>query len=174
MKKTIIILSAFFFICYQSCTIDPSEYEIEYQLPPTFQSTNKIRYNVEGGGDIDFIVENNLDSISFIVLRFQFQDRNDSFMMSKLDVDRLDLEILEAMFNGTIDIGGIIYRNDLLTGTWTYLYIEYNDNWLRVANETIIYELHSMYNLVCGKINIDSTANKRIHLTRNYCAISCR
>ena len=158
MKKTIIILSAFFFIYHQSCTNDPPEKEIEYQLPSTFQSTNKIRYDVEGGGDINFIVEDNQDSISIIVLSFQFQNRNDSLMISKLDVDSLDLEILEAMFNGTIDIGGIIYRNDLLTGTWTYLYIEYQKNWLRVANENIIDELNSLYNLICDKLNIDSNA----------------
>ena len=152
----IILLFAFIFIFYQSCTNDTTENEIEYQLPLTFQSTNKIRYNVEGGGEIDFIVENNLDSISIIVSSYQFQYRNDSFMMSKLDIDSLDLVILEAMFQGTIDIGGIIYQNDLLTGTWTYLYIEYNNDWLRVANETIIYELSSLYHLVCEKIDQDS------------------
>ena len=156
MKKTIILLSAFFFIYYQSCTNDTSEKEIEYQLPPTLQSTNKIRYNVEGGGEIDFIVENNLDSISVIVSSYQFQSRNDSFMMSKLDIDSLDLVILEAMFQGTVNIGGIIYQNDLLTGTWTFLYIEYNYDWLRVANKTIIDELSSLYHLVCEKIDQDS------------------
>jgi len=158
MKKTIILLSAFFFIYYQSCTNDTSEKEIEYRLPPTFQTTNTIRYNVEGGGEIDFVVENNLDSISIIVSNYQFQSRNDSLMVSKQDIDSLDLEILEAMFHGTIDIGGIIYQNDLLTGTWTYLYIEYNNDWLRVANETIIYELSSLYHLVCEKIDLDSYA----------------
>ncbi|MCJ7553576.1 MAG: hypothetical protein MUO34_06790 [Ignavibacteriaceae bacterium] len=122
MKNTIIFLSVLFFIYYQACTNDPSEKEIEYKLPPTFEFTDKIRYTVEGGGDINFIVENNPDSISIIVLRFQFQDRNDSLMISKLDIDSLDLVILEAVFKGTINIGGIIYRNDLPTGTWTYIY----------------------------------------------------
>ena len=158
MKIIIIILSAFFFIFYQSCTNDTSEKEIEYQLPSTFQSTNKIRYNVEGGGEIDFIVENNLDSISIIVLSYQFQSRNDSLMMSKLEIDSLDIVILEAMFQGTIDIGGIIYQNDLLIGTWTYLYIEYSNDWLRVANEAIINELSSFYHLVYEKIDINSNA----------------
>jgi hypothetical protein len=155
MKNTIIFLSVLFFIYYQACTNDPSEKEIEYILPPTFEFTDKIRYTVEGGGDIDFIVENNPDSISIIVLRFQFHDRNDSLMISKLDIDSSDLVILEAVFRGTINIGGIIYRNDLLTGTWTYMYIEYNKNWLRVANEAIIDELKSLYNLVCSKINVN-------------------
>jgi len=156
MKKKIIFLSVFFLIFYQSCTNDSPEKEIEFQLPPTFQSTNKIRYNVEGGGEIDFVVENNLDSISIIVLSYQFQSRNDSLMISKPDIDSLDLVMLEGMFQGTIDIGGVIYQNDLLTGTWTYLYIEYNNDWLRVANETIIYELYSLYHLVCEKIDMYS------------------
>ena len=153
MKKTILILSAFFLICYQSCTINRSGQEIEYQLPSTFQPTNIIRYNVEGGGEIDFIIENNLDSISIIVSSYQFQSRNDSLMVYKQDMDSLDQVILGAMFQGSIDIGGIIYQNDLPTGTWTYLYIEYNNDWLRVANETIIIELTSLYHLVCEKIN---------------------
>jgi len=129
--------------------------EIEYQLPSTLQTTNKIRYTVEGGGDIDFIVENNPDSISILVLSYQFQSRDDSLMVSKLEIDSLDLAALEAMFEGTTDIGGIIYQNDMLTGTWTYVYIEYNNDWLRVANETIIHELSFLYNLVCEKINMD-------------------
>ena len=138
MKKMILILLAFFLLTFQSCTTDETEKEIEYQLSSTFLSTDKIRYNVEGGGDMDFIVENNPDSLSITVLRFQFQNRNDSLMLSKLEIDSLDLLTIEAMFQGTIDIGGIIYKNELLTGSWTYLYIENNNDWLRVANETII------------------------------------
>ncbi len=148
MKKTIIFLSVFFLFCVQSCTDDPPTKEIAYQLPPTFQPTHKIRYDVEGGGDLDFIVENDPDSILVIVSRFKFQARNDSIMIGKPDIDRSDLEMLEALFNGTTNIGGTIYRHDLLTGTWTYLYIEADDTWLRVANEAIIGELHSLYNLV--------------------------
>ena len=153
MKKMILILLAFFLLTFQSCTTDETEKEIEYQLSSTFLSTDKIRYNVEGGGDMDFIVENNPDSLSITVLRFQFQNRNDSLMLSKLEIDSLDLLTIEAMFQGTIDIGGIIYKNELLTGSWTYLYIENNNDWLRVANETIIRELSSIYQLVYGKIN---------------------
>ena len=111
---------------------------------------------MEGGGEIDFIVGNGPDSISIIVLSFQFQSRYDSLMMSKPEIDSLDLVILEAMFRGAIDIGGIIYKNDLLTGSWTYLYIEYNHDWLRVANQAIINELHSLYYLVCEKVDMDS------------------
>lgn len=162
MKKLILIFYAFFFLPHQSCTIYESEKEaekeIEYQLPPTFQSTSKIRYNVVGGGDINFIIENNQDSISILVVRFQFQDRNETFVISKLDADSADIVMLEAMFIGSMDIGGIIYRNDLATGTWTYLYIERDDDWLRVANETIITELSSLYNFVCSKIDINSKA----------------
>ena len=153
MKKMILILSTFFLITFPSCTTNETEKEIEYQLSSTFLSTDKIRYNVEGGGDMDFIVENNPDSLSITVLRFQFQNRNDSLMLSKLEIDSLDLLTIEAMFQGTIDIGGIIYKNELLTGSWTYLYIENNNDWLRVANETIIRELSSIYQLVYGKIN---------------------
>jgi hypothetical protein len=121
MKITIIILFASFLIYCQSCTTDSSEKEIEYQLPTTFQSTNKIRYHVEGGGEIDFIIENNIDSISVIVLSYNFESRNDSLMVCKPELDSLDLVTLEAMIHGTINIGGIIYQNELLTGTWTYL-----------------------------------------------------
>ena len=153
MKNTIVFLSVIFIISYQSCTSDETEKEIEHQLPPTFQSTDKIRYNVEGGGDIDFIVENNPDSLSITISRFQFQNRNDSLMFSKPEIDSLDLFTIEAIFQGTIDIGGTIYKNELLTGSWTYLYIDYNENWLRVANETIIDELSSFYQLVYDKIN---------------------
>ena len=74
--------------------------------------------------------------------------------MSKLEIDSLDIAALESLFQGTVDIGGIIYQNDSPTGTWTYLYIEYNNDWLRVANETVIHELSSLYFLVCEKINI--------------------
>ena len=152
MKKTIILLSLFSFICCQSCVNNTSEREIEYQLPSTFQSTNKIRYNVEGGGEIDFIVENNQDSLLITISSYQFQSREDSLRVSKLDIDSLDFIFLEEMFQGTIDIGGIIYRNDLLTGSWTYLYIEYQNNWLRVANEAIINEFSSFYYFVCRRI----------------------
>ena len=153
MKKTIILISAFFIIYCQSCTNDTTKEEIEYQLPPTFQSTNKIRYDIEGGGEIDFIVENIQDTFLIILFSYQFRSRNDSLMIDKADIDSLDVIVLEEMFQGTIDIGGIIYRNNLLTGSWTYLYIEYRNKWLRVANETIIKELSSLYYLVCEKID---------------------
>ena len=152
MKKTVILLSAFFVIYGQSCVNDTYKEEVEYQLPRTFQSTDKIRYNVEGGGEINFIVENNQDFFLIIILSYQFQSRNDSLMVSKADIDSLDVIVLEKMFRGTIDLGGIIYRNDLLTGSWTYLYIEYRNNWLRVANQAIINELSSLYFLVCDRI----------------------
>ena len=152
MKKTVILLSAFFVIYGQSCVNDTYKEEVEYQLPRTFQSTNKIRYNVEGGGEINFIVENDQDFFLIIILSYQFQSRNDSMLMSKVDIDSLDVIVLEKMFRGTIDLGGIIYRNDLLTGSWTYLYIEYRNNWLRVANQAIINELSSLYFLVCNRI----------------------
>ena len=152
MKKTVILLSAFFVIYGQSCVNDTYKEEVEYQLPRTFQSTNKIRYNVEGGGEINFIVENNQDFFLITILSYQFQSRNDSLMVSKADIDSLDVIVLEKMFRGTIDLGGIIYRNDLLTGSWTYLYIEYRNNWLRVANQAIINELSSLYFLVCNRI----------------------
>jgi hypothetical protein len=58
------------------------------------------------------------------------------------------------MFTGTIDIGGTIYRNDLSTGSWTYLYVDLNNEWLRVANENIIGELSSFYNLVYSKLSV--------------------
>ena len=155
MKKIFLILSIFCFIYHSSCTNSTLDKEIEYQLPTTFQPTDKIRYNVEGGGQIDFFVENNLDSLYIFVLSYQFLPKNDSLTISKLDLDSLDLVTIEALFQGTINIGGIIYRNVLPTGTWTYLYINNNNTWLRVANETIINELFSFYHLVCENINKD-------------------
>jgi len=152
MKNKLIIFTAFFLIYFEACNDEKSRNEIEYQLPPTFQSTNKIRYTVEGGGEIDFIIENLPDSLTVIVLSFQFNARNDTLVIGKSEIDRSDREILASMFKGAIDIGGIIYRNELLTGTWTYLYIEYNDTWLRVANETIIVELRSLYNFVSARL----------------------
>ena len=153
MKVTYTIPTIFLLICFHSCINNESEKDIEYQLPSTFQSTDKIRYSVEGGGDINFIIENNPDSLSITILRYQFQNRNDSLKISRPDVDSLDLVIIDAMFQGTIDIGGVIYKNELLTGSWTYLYIDYNHNWLRVANEAIIGELSSFNRLVYQKIN---------------------
>jgi len=154
IKKILIIAYALFLVIYQSCSNDQSAKEIEYQLPPTYQSTGKIRYEVEGGGDINFIIKNKPDSILIFVLNYKFQSRNDSLMCPKSDIDSLDLVIIEAMFEGTIDIGGIIYKNDLLTGSWTYMYIEDNDGWLRTANETIINELSSLCQMVYVKLEM--------------------
>jgi len=153
MKVLYTILTIIFFICIHSCNEFESKKDIEYQLSSTFQSTDNIRYNVEGGGNIDFIIENNPDSLSITISRYQHQNRNDSLKISKPDVDSLDLVIIDAMFKGTIDIGGVIYKNDLLVGSWTYLYIDNNQNWLRVANEDIIGELSSFNRLVNQKIN---------------------
>jgi len=153
MKITYTIPTVLLLICILSCIYFESEKDIEYQLLPTFQSTDKIRYNVEGGGNIDFIIENNPDSLFIAISRYQHQNRNDSLKIIKLDVDSLDLVIIDAMFQGTIDIGGIIYKNDLLVGSWTYLYIDINNNWLRVANEDIIGELSSFNQLVNQRMN---------------------
>lgn len=109
MKNTIIIHWVFFFAFNRSCTDDSAETEIEYQLAPTFQPTNQIRYNVEGGGDVEFIVEDNPDSISISVLRFQFQPYENTLIISKTEIDNPDLVIIDAIFKGTIDIGGVIY-----------------------------------------------------------------
>ena len=139
----------------RACTDDTTEQEIAYLLPSTFQSTNQIRYIVEGGGDIDIIIENKQDSVSVRVLRFQFQTWDDSLMIGKTDIDSLDLVIINSIFKGTIDIGGVIYPKESPVGTWTFLYIFYDNNWLRIANETIIAELHSFYNLVYEKISVN-------------------
>jgi hypothetical protein len=154
MKKIIIIAYVLFLVIYQSCSNYQSAKEIEYQFPTTFQSTSKIRYTIEGGGDINFIIENKPDSISVVVSNYNFQSRNDSLMMHKQSIDSLDLVTIEALFAGTIDIGGVIYKNNLLTGSWTYVYIEYNEGWLRTANEMIINELSSFYQLVCKQLEM--------------------
>ena len=156
MKKSIIILSALLSIFIQSCTDEPAEREIEYQLAPTFQATSQIRYNNEGGGDIEFIIENNPDSISVSIIRFQFQPYENTLIISKTEIDSPDLVIIDAIFKGTIDIGGVIYQNNSPVGTWTFLYIFYDNNWLRIANESIIGELRSFYNLVYEKISVNN------------------
>ena len=160
MKKLLVILPVFFFLPFLFCTYHESETEaekeIEYQLPPTLQSTSKIRYHVEGGGNIDFVIENKSDSISILVLHYQFQDKYETFIISKQETDSADMVLLEAMFRGSMDIGGIIYKNDLATGSWTYMYIDDNSTWLRVANEIILNELSSLYFFVVGKMDMEA------------------
>ena len=133
--------------------LEKEEMDAVFICTPTHTHTDLSLACIDKG--IDFFVENNLDSLYIFVLSYQFLPKNDSLTISKLDLDSLDLVTIEALFQGTINIGGIIYRNVLPTGTWTYLYINNNNTWLRVANETIINELFSFYHLVCENINKD-------------------
>jgi hypothetical protein len=136
-----------------ACQNDHGDREKEYQLSPTFQPTSMVKYVVEGGGDIIFTFANEPNSFLVSVERYQFQPRNDTLVLAKEMLDSLDVKVIEDLFAGHINIGGVIYRNDLPTGSWTYVYIAYNSDWLRIANESILVELVSVYRLVCEKLD---------------------
>jgi hypothetical protein len=132
---------------------DPDSPEVEYELAPTRQPTERIRYRVEGGGNIDFAIADASDSLAVLVSRYQFETISELISVSKVDADSADVRLLESLFQGSINIGGTMYRNEAPTGTWTYLYIEHGDDWLRVANAAIIGESHSFAELVRDRLD---------------------
>lgn len=144
------IICLLIFICCNNI----GNQEIAYQLDSTFKDTDKIRYAVSGGGEIDFTIQNYKDSLLFIISSYHFQDRNDSILSHSSELDSSDTSTLNQLFSGTLDIGGVIYQNDLETGSWTYLYIDSESAWIRIANEAILNELYSLYSFVSNQINI--------------------
>lgn len=111
---------------------------IAYRLPATLQATDSIRYLVEGGGNIDFTIEDGADHFAVSVTTWEFADSSEMFEVPKADLGSPAADLADSLFAGTVDIGGTIYVDESATGTWNYVYIRNDREWLRVANESLI------------------------------------
>jgi hypothetical protein len=142
------------------CSSSPDSPILDYELPPTWQATDRIRYWVEGGGNIDFTIEDASDSFTVVVSQHEHETIDEVISVSKVDADSADVSLLASVFEGAINIGGTIYRAEAPTGTWTYLYIEHNDDWLRIANNAIICELRSFGQFV--RAHLDPASSRSL------------
>lgn len=134
----------------------PHSPRLDYRLPPTRHSTDRIRYLVEGGGNIDFTIAPSPGSFAVHVARYDYKRVDIDFSVDKSVTDPAIVALLDSLFQGAINIGGTLYRGAAPTGTWTYLYIGLNDDWLRVANATVIDGAHSFARLVRAHLDQDS------------------
>ena len=51
------------FLLELGCSDGPNTPEIAYSLPPTWQPTGRVRYWIDGGGNIEFTIENTADTL---------------------------------------------------------------------------------------------------------------
>lgn len=124
-----------------ACSSDDDETtppSIAYQLPTTSQATDSIRVLVEGGGNIDFTIADGADHFTVSVSAYDFAALSEVFDVPKADIGSPASDLADSMFAGSVDIGGTIYADDSETGSWTYVYIRDDGEWLRVASATLI------------------------------------
>ena len=149
MRRPVILGPFIVVLMIVACSDDESApSQVDYRLGPTWQATDSIRYSVEGGGNIDYTVEDAADSFTVHVSSYLYETKDEFFSLSKSGVAPSTVDLLEAMFEGTVNIGGTIYHSELETGTWTFVYVNRDSDWLRVANESIIEDLRPLDQLV--------------------------
>jgi hypothetical protein len=147
-----------FVIC--ACSEDESNPQrVAYHLPPTMQATDSIRYWINGGGNIDFTIADSSETFSVHVTTYQFEEKDEVFSVDKSGIAQSTVDHLESIFDGAVDIGGTIYVNERETGTWTYIYINNGDDWLRIANESIIEGLRPFMGIVRDRLEAEDKNN---------------
>lgn len=114
--------------------------------------TNKIRYERTGGGNLDFTISYYGNDLLVNITRMDFHDTDLHLTIAKTDIDPNDLKMIESLFNGTVDISGVLPVNPLPTGTWNYVYVLIGDKWLKVGDKAVVNELSSFEQLVRSKI----------------------
>jgi hypothetical protein len=125
---------------------------IEYTLADTRLPTDQVRYLVEGGGDIDFRIRPVSGFYMVQVLRYDFTSVDEELPISEAELDADDSYLLTSLFQGTVNIGGTILSSEAETGSWTYVYVNRNGAWLRVASQDVIDGLRSVHDKVRSRL----------------------
>jgi hypothetical protein len=140
--------------CGMSTSAVAPKVELVYQLPPTHQATGTVRFQRAGGGNLDFSITRSADLFTVHVTQNMLRDTNIAFAVSRSEVDAELASLIESLYQGTVDIGGTIYRDPrLLAGTWEYAYIDNKGTWLRIANESVVKRLGALESLVRGRLD---------------------
>ena len=146
MLKTVYLTVLMIMLCGLGCSEDDSG--VDYRLTETYQVTDKIRYRVEGGGNIDFTIQAESSHYRIEVTQYDFGPVDQTFTLSEAELDIDDSLLLSSLMQGTINLGGTILTPQGPTGSWTYIYIQRDGAWLRVASGVVIDGLGSIYHLV--------------------------
>lgn len=146
MKNILII--AVTVVSLTACTSSTNE---KKNFEHSSNSTKQIRYERTGGGNIDFIIQENGDEVLVNITRKEFRDVDINLMFAKTEIPEEDRNILDSLFTGIIDINQSTSPNKLPTGTWVHVFILSGSEWVKVYNDSAVKELGSFESLVRDK-----------------------
>ena len=123
---------------------------IAYSLEPTFVPTDKIMHERSGGGAILYTVTPTGTGYSIRIISREGTSPSETLTVPTDSLEPDHADIIAGIFNGSTDIGGIIYEPppDILTGTWHTMKIKTSDSWLRIANSEAINALLALEQIV--------------------------
>ncbi len=90
----------------------------------------KILFVRNGGGNIEYTLQPQADSISLHIRKFSFKAADFSVKVSKSDIDSSTVKTIEQIINGELDLGkpDTTKRGGMMmTGTWAFAYLLEDD-----------------------------------------------
>lgn len=90
----------------------------------------QILFVRNGGGNIEYTLQPQADSISIHIRKLRFKAADFSMKVSKSDIDSSAVKTIEQIINGELDLGtpDTTKRGGMMmTGTWTFAYLLEDD-----------------------------------------------
>lgn len=112
--------------------------DVEYKIETGNMVADSIRFERWGGGAIEFTINDTIGFYRVWLRRMGYRDTSLALRVQKGFADSLSRNFIGGLLHGTANISGVIYKNELATGTWSYLYIHSGSKWIRVANDDAI------------------------------------
>jgi hypothetical protein len=133
-----------------ACTQSRVDRTIVYQLGTTYSKADSIKGERLGGGQFTYIIQRSADQtqLNISITRETYQDLSKAFSMTQADLDPATWQTIQGLFDGTSNLGGVIYGESLPTGSWFYGYSMLNGVSIQIANAQTRSQLASFGNRV--------------------------
>jgi len=135
-----------------ACTKSWVDRAVVYQLGTTYSKADSIKCERMGGGQFTFTIQRSTDlsQLNISITKENYQDTSKTFTMVQSDLDPETWQTIQALFDGTSNLGGTIYQDSMPTGSWFYGYSILNAVSIQIANPQTLSQLASFE----GKVKI--------------------
>ncbi|MFB6340294.1 hypothetical protein ACE1ET_01155 [Saccharicrinis sp. FJH62] len=122
-------------------------------IPDTVDSNNYMRFERQGGGQIDFklYLTNNTDNIKGIITKYNFRDTSIETIIVRNISNDSTFNNLKNALNNQFELKGD-YEQPSLTGTWAYVYIILEGIETEVTNTSLRNSLIQFEKIINEKI----------------------